>query len=146
MKKIMAIASHGGHWLQLNRLKPFYDKHEVVFVTTEPTVRTLRPDVKIVRDANRNEKLSILICFVQLLVLLIKERPDLIISTGALPGVLALFIGRFLGRKTVWIDSIANAEELSMSGKLAGKFAHKWLTQWPELAHEGGPEFQGRVL
>ena len=142
----MAIASHGGHWLQLNRLNPFYEKHHTVFVTTEPTVQKLRPDVKIVRDANRNEKLNILICFVQLLVLVIKERPDLIISTGALPGVLALFIGRLLGCKTVWVDSIANAEELSMSGKLAGKFAHKWLTQWPELAREGGPQFQGRVL
>jgi len=146
VKKVLAVASFGGHWTQLNRLMPFFDKYETRFITTESSVQKLRPQVRIVRDANRNTKLSILICSLQLIWQLLIFRPHLIVSTGALPGVIALTLGRLMGCKTVWIDSIANGEELSMSGKLAGKVAHQWLTQWPNLATEQGPHYRGRVL
>jgi hypothetical protein len=73
-------------------------------------------------------------------------RPDVVISTGAAPGFLALRLGRLLGARTIWVDSVANGEELSMSGKLAGRYADLWLTQWEHLAHEGGPQFRGNVL
>ena len=42
--------------------------------------------------------------------------------------------------------SIANAEELSLSGAKAGSCADLWLTQWPHLAREGGPRYLGNVL
>lgn len=144
--KVLAVASFGGHWTQLNRLSPFFDKYDTRFVTTEASVKKLRPEVQLVRDANRNTKIDILICTLQLFWILLKFRPDMVVSTGALPGVIALTIGRFIGCKTVWIDSIANGEELSMSGKLAGKVAHRWLTQWPNLATENGPLYKGRIL
>jgi hypothetical protein len=46
----------------------------------------------------------------------------------------------------MWLDSIANAEELSLSGRKVGKHADRWLTQWPHLVEEDGPEFHGSVL
>jgi hypothetical protein len=73
-------------------------------------------------------------------------RPDVIVTTGAAPGYFAVRFGRLLGTRTVWVDSIANAEELSMSGRMAGKHASLWLTQWPHLAQGGGPEYRGSVL
>lgn len=144
--RVLAVASFGGHWTQLNRLSPFFDKYDTRFVTTEASVLRLRPEVQLVRDANRNTKVDILICTLQLTWVLLKFRPNMVVSTGALPGVIALTIGRFIGCKTVWIDSIANGEELSMSGKLAGKVVHRWLTQWPSLATENGPLYKGRIL
>jgi hypothetical protein len=51
-----------------------------------------------------------------------------------------------LGAKTVWIDSIANVQTLSMSGRLVRHFADLWLTQWPHLAHADGVRFEGAVL
>jgi hypothetical protein len=51
-----------------------------------------------------------------------------------------------LGARTIWIDSIANVEELSLSGRRIGKHAHLWLTQWPHLAAPGGPRYEGSVL
>ena len=57
-----------------------------------------------------------------------------------------VFFGRLLGARTIWVDSIANADELSLSGRKAGRFAHLWLTQWPELARAQGPHYQGAVL
>ena len=43
-------------------------------------------------------------------------RPDVVITTGAAPGYFAVRIGKLLGARVVWVDSIANAEELSLSG------------------------------
>jgi hypothetical protein len=73
-------------------------------------------------------------------------RPDVVISTGAAPGYFAILFGKKLGAKTIWLDSIANVDELSMSGRAVGKYADLWLTQWEHLATEGGPDFIGAVL
>ena len=51
-----------------------------------------------------------------------------------------------LGIRTVWVDSVANAEELSMSGQKAGGCVDLWLTQWPHLAGDDGPRCYGNVL
>lgn len=56
-----------------------------------------------------------------LIVLL--HRPDIVISTGAAPGFFALLFGKLLGARTIWIDSIANAEQLSVSGQKVKLFA-----------------------
>jgi hypothetical protein len=68
------------------------------------------------------------------------------VSTGAAPGYFALRFGKLLGSRTIWIDSLANVERLSKAGLLAGKYADLWLTQWPELAQPGGPEYAGQVI
>ena len=78
-------------------------------------------------------------------------RPDVIVSTGAAPGYLALKVGKLLRAKTIWIDSIANVDELSLSGKMAGHCADLWLTQWPHLAsaeksESKYPSYSGAVL
>jgi UDP-N-acetylglucosamine:LPS N-acetylglucosamine transferase len=74
------------------------------------------------------------------------ERPNFIISTGAAPGVIALAVGKLFGARTIWLDSIANTEKLSLSGKIAGKFVDLWLTQWEHLSSDRGPKFWGSVL
>ena len=81
-----------------------------------------------------------------LLWVLIRERPDVVISTGAAPGYFGIFFGRLMGARTIWLDSVANAEVLSLAGRKAGRLADLWLTQWPHLAKEGGPTFHGSVI
>lgn len=97
-------------------------------------------------DCNRHQKLRALACALVIFVLLIRKRPDVVISTGAAPGYFAIWFGRLLGAQTIWVDSIANAEELSLSGQKAGSVAHLWLTQWSHLAREKGPLYRGGVL
>jgi hypothetical protein len=65
--------------------------------------------------------------------LVIRLRPDAIVSTGAAPGFFALRFGKLLGARTLWLDSFANSEELSLSGRKASAFADLTLTQWPHL-------------
>jgi len=68
-------------------------------------------------------------------------RPDVVVSTGALPGLMALIVGYVFGARTIWIDSIANTERMSLSGRLSRPFAQLWLTQWPEVSDRTGATY-----
>jgi UDP-N-acetylglucosamine:LPS N-acetylglucosamine transferase len=144
-KKLLAVASQGGHLIQLMRLKPVFDRYDASYVSNQRR-EGMEENFTAVVDANRNAKFKLLLLLLQMLWIMIRKRPDVVISSGAAPGYFALMLGKLFGAKTIWLDSIANAEELSMSGQRAGKFADLWLTQWPEVAYENGPQYGGRVL
>ena len=145
--KLMAVASGGGHLIQLLRLRPAFAGCEVTYVSTvQPPGLHANDRVIVVQDANLNEKRKLARLFIQTLLVIIKNRPQVIITTGAAPGFAAIVIGRLFGAKTIWIDSIANSEELSASGQKAKYWADLWLTQWSQLGHDDGPKYWGAVL
>jgi len=146
--KVVALSSGGGHWVQLLRLRPALHNTELVFATVRAEYATdVRGcEFRVIRDANRTEKIALILSAVSIIILLVKERPDVVITTGAAPGYFAVRIGKLLHIKTIWIDSIANAEELSMSGRIVGKWADLWLTQWQHLAKPNGPDYVGNVI
>lgn len=148
-RKILAVASGGGHWVQLLRLRPAFEGHDVVYVTVRASYRQDLPAgarLRVVNDASRWNKLALALLLFRIAWIVARERPDFVITTGAAPGYFALRVGRWLGARTAWIDSIANVDELSLSGMRAGAHADLWLTQWPHLVREGGPRYQGAVL
>jgi hypothetical protein len=148
-KKLIAVASAGGHWVQLRRLSPAFEPYDTLYITTLPGTEPPsghRP-VEHIDDASRSEPFTLVKLTFQLLRIIWRFRPDVLITTGAAPGFIALRIGKFLGAKTIWIDSIANADHLSMSGKLARPVADLWLTQWEHLtAEHPGLQFFGKVI
>jgi UDP-N-acetylglucosamine:LPS N-acetylglucosamine transferase len=146
--KVLAVSSGGGHWVQLLRLRPAFEGAEVVFATVK---REYRLDVgdaefRVIHDGNRSQKIALIKSAISIVFILLVEKPDLVISTGAAPGYFAVRLGKLLGMRTIWVDSVANADELSMSGRKAGECVDLWLTQWPHLAKEGGPRFFGSVI
>jgi len=147
-KLVMAIASRGGHWIQLNRLSAVWEEQDVIFITNDPSLESHVGNAKFetVIDANMDQKLKLIFLAGQTFFKVLKHRPDVIISTGAAPGFFALIWGKLIGAKTVWVDSVANADELSLAGKKVSKIADVWLTQWPEVAKEDGPLYKGRVF
>lgn len=157
LRRVLAIASAGGHWVQLCRLAPAWDGCDVTYVTTNPNFRAEaialakgrgqpEPGFHVVPEANRWQKLRLLRSLLKTAALLLRIRPDVVITTGAAPGYFALRLAGLLGCRTVWIDSIANAEELSLAGRRAGGHADLWLTQWEHLATPEGPAYQGAVI
>lgn len=147
--KILAISSGGGHWVQLLRLRPAFDGCDVVFATVKEGYRAnLAPgsEFRLIPDGNRWNKTGLLRAFFAIFRLVWRERPDVVISTGASPGYFAIRIGNLFGARTIWVDSIANGEELSLSGQKVGPHAALWLTQWAHLARPQGPHFRGNVL
>lgn len=148
MKKILAVASGGGHWTQMMRLKEIFDGHDVAFVGVKEMYRAdVAPHrFHAIPDVSRLHKWSIVHAVARLVVIIARERPAVVITTGSAPGMLALRIARMMGARTVWIDSIANVEQMSLSGMKARRYADLWLTQWPHLAREDGPTYFGSVL
>ena len=148
-RRVLAVSSGGGHWVQLLRVVPAMAEQDVAFVTVDASYRTQIPPGNrfyTVCDATRWNKVRLLRMGLKLMWILLRERPDVVISTGAAPGFFALRAGHFLGARTVWIDSIANVERLSLSGQKIGPYATLWLTQWPHLARQDGPHYAGAVL
>jgi hypothetical protein len=146
--KILAIASGGGHWVQLLRLRPAFEDCEVTYATVKSGYRSQVGDAsfRVIPDCNRWDKLSALRSAFMISLLLLRLRPDVVITTGAAPGYFGVHLGRWFGARTIWVDSIANAEEISLSGQMVRGRADLWLTQWPHLASEDGPHFYGQVL
>ncbi|BAV09125.1 Oligosaccharide biosynthesis protein Alg14 like [Filimonas lacunae] len=146
--KLLVIASAGGHWVQLQRLLPAFEQYDISFMSTNGKLRDTigeRPFF-LIRDANRWNKWKLIKSFVEVFYIVTKLRPDAIVTTGAAPGLMGIIAGRFWGCKTVWVDSIANVEKLSMSGKIARRFADRVYTQWPHLAAENLIYYNGNVL
>lgn len=156
-KRILAVASGGGHWIQLYRLRPAFEGCDVTWATTQAGFRAMveadaaargepKPGFATILDANRWQKVRLVRSLIGLAWLVARLRPDVVITTGAAPGYFALRLGKLMGARVVWLDSIANAANLSLAGRKAGKHADLWLTQWPELAGEDGPQYKGSVL
>lgn len=147
MKKIIAVASGGGHWVQLLRLRPAFATHDVQYLSTNiDYANDVSGKLHIVTDANMWNKLKLCKMFIEVAWIILKVRPDIVITTGAAPGFAAIMFGRLIGARTVWVDSIANSEELSSSGKQARRFAHAWVTQWEHLSRPDGPVYWGGVI
>ncbi len=147
--KVLAISSGGGHWVQLLRLRPAFEDCDVTFATVNRKYRTdLAPGARFrtIPDASMWHKPRLLWCALRVAWLVLRERPDVVVSTGAAPGYFGVRVGGLLGARTIWIDSIANAEKLSLSGREAGRHVDHWLTQWPHLATDRGPYYFGSVL
>ncbi|WP_371170609.1 UDP-N-acetylglucosamine--LPS N-acetylglucosamine transferase [Aliiroseovarius sp. 2305UL8-7] len=146
--RILAVASAGGHWHQLGQICAAFDTKDVTYVTTMDGLpqKSGFERFALVKDCNKNAPFKALICTVQMMGVLIRVRPDVVITTGALPGVIALALAWIMRRKTIWVDSIANAEEASASGKLAKRFASLWLSQWKSVAEAEGGQYKGSLL
>jgi len=147
--KILAISSGGGHWIQLLRLRPAFDGCKVVYATVLEGYRSdldEKADFRVVPDSNRSNKIGLIRSAISIFWLIYRLRPDVVVSTGAAPGYFGVRFGKLLGARVIWLDSIANADELSMSGTKAGAFVDLWLTQWPHLAKKKGPKHFGNVI
>lgn len=149
MPRVLAVSSGGGHWVQLLRLRPAFEGSEVTFVTVSESYRSdLLPGSRFrtVPDSNMWQKQRLILTAFGIAWTLFRVRPDVIISTGAAPGYFAIRLGKWFGARTIWVDSVANAEQLSTSGREAGKYVDLWVTQWEHLATPDGPKYFGSVL
>lgn len=146
--RVLAVASGGGHWVQLLRLAPAFEGCRIAYITVQRSYREDVPGSRfyVVNDATRWNKAALAFMALRILWVILRERPGVVVSTGAAPGYFAIRMGRLLGARTLWIDSIANADEVSMTGRLLAGRADLCLTQWPHLAGQGGFRHAGGVL
>lgn len=146
---MLLVASAGGHWIELDRLRDAFVGADCQFVSTcagmTPPLGTR--DVLEIGDVARDSAIGALPTIRRLVQIMRAFSPDLVVSTGAAPGALALLVAKVFGARTIWIDSIANSDTLSLSGQLVRPVADVRITQWAHLAERNRSlRYLGQVL
>jgi beta-1,4-N-acetylglucosaminyltransferase len=137
--KICLAASAGGHLTQLLKLANCWNEYDAFFITTcEEVKKKLEKsgNVYVAGESNRQHPIKIMKVILCCFKIIFKERPDVVLSTGAAVGCIACMIGKLTGAKIVWVDSITNVEKLSLSGRLVRPIANLFLAQWQQLAQQ----------
>ncbi len=146
--RLLAIASSGGHFSELCLLRSAFAGYEIHYATT---IRGMADKLDAasfhtVADCNRNQRWRSTLAIVQIFVLLLRLRPDVVVTTGALPGLFAIALAKRMGARTIWVDTVACVEEMSLAGTHARKYADMWVSQWPHVAATSGAAFHGALL
>ena len=138
MKKICFTASSGGHFEQLMMLKPLMDKYDSFIVTEKTGYSVIKDNRKIyyLNQVNRHEKtfvFKMIINAFKSFKIFLREKPDVIISTGALATIPMCIFAKILKKKIIFIESFAKVTSPTLTGKLIYKFADQFYVQWEQM-------------
>ncbi|MDK2586348.1 PssD/Cps14F family polysaccharide biosynthesis glycosyltransferase [Romboutsia sedimentorum] len=138
MKKICFIASSGGHFEQLMMLKPLMNKYNSFVVTekTDYSVSNSNLPFYYLKQVNRHEFKFIyymILNTVRSIKIFLKEKPDIVISTGALATIPMCIVAKLYKKKIIFIESFAKISSPTLTGKLIYKFADQFYVQWEEM-------------
>ena len=148
--RICLAASAGGHLTQLLKLSKSWQNYETVCVTTSDVVKEKLQQygkAYTVGECNRQHSLPVIKALLRCIRIVFREKPNVVISTGAAVGFIVCLLGKLLGAKVIWIDSITNVKRISLSGMMIRHIADLFLVQWPELASQyKSVEYVGAVI
>lgn len=138
MKKVCFISSGGGHLEQIRQLKTIAERYDCFYVVTKSKATEQMKEKKyLVDDLDRGSKLkkilSMLRMFRQQIGIFIKEKPDVIITTGAGVAIPMCIYGSLFKKKVIYIESYARMNTVNQSGKVIHRFADLFIVQWEEL-------------
>lgn len=149
--KICLVCSHGGHFDEMMRLSEAFGDYNYFLVThASYAAKRLKNVYRIKFDGwNLIGKILLTKVFIRALYILLKERPDVIISTGA--GEIAVpfcYIGKMMGVKIIFIDTLARMTSSSGGGRLIYPIADLFLVQWQSLLPSYGrkAKYWGKVI
>ena len=134
--KICLVGSSGGHLTHLYLLKPFWKDKERFWVTfdKEDARSILGNEIFYPCHYPTNRNLKNLIKNTILAFnILRKERPDVIISSGAAVAVPFFYLGKIFGAKTVYIEVFDRIDTPTLTGKLVYPVTDKFIVQWEEM-------------
>lgn len=149
--KICLVSSSGGHFEQLLRLLPLLDRYSGYVVTEDTGYELDLPGRRVYRvpsmdrtDSGILREMVVALCAAWRI--LRTEKPDVIISTGALPALPTLVLGKLIGSKIVYLESFAKVSTPNEAGKLVYRFADRFYVQWePMLEHYPKAVYKGGI-
>jgi beta-1,4-N-acetylglucosaminyltransferase len=132
--KICLVSSCGGHLAELRQLRPAYEVYPHFYVINDRII--LPPDMAqrtyFISHAERD--LGQILNLWEALRILRRERPDVIMSTGAGPAVPFALWGKLFGIRILFIETIARIQAPSLTGRLMYRLADRFFYQWRGLA------------
>lgn len=134
--KVGLVGSSGGHLTHLYMLKEFWEDKDRFWVTFDKEdARSLLKGERFYPayyPSNRSIK-ALIINTYRAIKVLIKERPDLIVSSGAAPAIPFFWLGKLFGAKTIYIEVFDRIDEPTISGKICYPVTDKFIVEWEEM-------------
>ena len=137
--KICLVCSSRGHLFSMYLLREVWEPYERLWVTHKclETDHFLEGETLVTAFAPTDRNLPNMVRnFFLALSLLRKEKPKMLISTGAGVGVPFIYAAKLLGIPTMYIEAWTRVESLSMTGRLVYPVVDHLLVQYPELAEK----------
>ena len=134
--KVCLVGSSGGHLTHLYMLKPFWQDKERFWVTFNKeaanSILEGEQDYHCYYPTNRSLK-ALLINTRLAWKVLRKERPDVIVSSGAAVAVPFFYLGKLFGMKTIYIEVFDRIDKPTMTGKMVYPVTDRFIVQWEEM-------------
>lgn len=137
-KKICFAASTGGHFEQLLMLKPLMEKYDGFILTEKTSYKTSVKGQKMYYHQQINRKEALVVPklvwnFIKSFWIFIKERPDVIITTGVLAMIPMSWVAKKCGKKLIYIESFAKVSDPTKTGQFLYKYADQFYVQWETM-------------
>jgi beta-1,4-N-acetylglucosaminyltransferase len=149
--KLCLVCSHGGHFVEMNQLLEAFDDYNYFYVTYESEATKELKNAYVIKFDGWGLKGKILLIktTIKAIQILLKEKPDVIISTGG--GEIAVpfcYIGKMFGIKIIYIDSLARVMTKSAGGRFIYPIADIFLVQWESLLKVYGKKakYWGKII
>ena len=118
-------------------LSQAWQSYSCFYISTLDIVTSVldgREQLYIIGECNRTQPFRFMVAAARSAHVVWKERPDVVVTTGSLPMAILCLFAKLCGAKIIWIDSIANVDVISASGRFVRRFADLFITQWEHLA------------
>ena len=145
--KICLTCSHGGHLFEMLDLLEAFEGHEVFYFCYDAETTRRLPRAYLVPNMAKNP-VELVKNVVRVARIFWKERPDMIVSTGAEIALPVVFVGKVFGTKVLYVECGAQVTEPSFTGRIMARVADWFYVQWPELRKVYGPRaiFEGSLV
>lgn len=136
--KVCFISSTGGHFEQIKQLRIVRDKFEHFYIIPKSKSTKSFPGKKyLIDDVDRKNVFKCFFILIKMFVvsiyIYIKEKPDVVISTGALAAIPFCLVAKFFKKKLIYIESFARINKPNKTGLFLYKFADLFIIQWKSL-------------
>lgn len=145
--KICLTCSHGGHLTEMLALLPAFEGHDTFYFCYDADTTRRLPNAYLVPNMARNP-IEFLKNLFRVTRIFWKERPDLVVSTGAEIAIPVMLIAKVFRAATLYIECGAQVAHPSVTGRVLCRWVDTFLVQWPELLEVYGPcaQFRGSLI
>jgi beta-1,4-N-acetylglucosaminyltransferase len=148
-RRVLLVCSPGGHLQQMLALEPAWRGFSPTWVTLPaPDVQhLLKGQDVLLAHGPTNRSVAKFVRNMAFAWRTVRDRdPHAILSTGA--GLAAPFfiVGRLLGRRVVYVESLTRIKSLSLTGRLVYPLANAFFVQWPRVSRRRRVQYKGNVF
>lgn len=160
--KICLVCSSGGHLIEMKRLRKAFQSHETFLITYKEEFSTCYNKIKklyliknfLVNNIEANFLKKNFLVFLQLLLIgiyelkiFLKEKPDVVVSTGSEIAIPIFYLAKIFRKKIIFIESLCRIKSISNTGKIVYPITDLFLVQWSSLQKKYNKAiFEGNTL